>query len=220
MTVYAAVHADFAPRVISYDRDEFDFPRIMSDILHQPDLQKLDGAEYPLFTRETDQSTAHHTMFYWWFEQMMGDLYRRFVAHMTGLIFGDIKVYHQAVPTLRIQFPDNVGVAEMHVDADYRHQDGELNFWVPLTPVWGSNTIWVEASRGGHNYQPWTLKPGQVLVFDSVNWRHGNIRNSTGCTRVSFDFRVIPAERFVDTGQVSVNAGKRMSVGDYWKENG
>jgi ectoine hydroxylase-related dioxygenase (phytanoyl-CoA dioxygenase family) len=149
---------------------------------------------------------------------MMGDLYRRFVAHMIQQLYGDIEVYHQAVPTFRVQFPNNLGVAEMHTDGEYRHQDGELNFWVPLTPVWGSNTIWIERTRGSYRYQPWTLKPGQVLIFDSVNWRHGNIRNSTGRTRISFDFRVIPAEVFVDSGQVSINRGLRMSVGDYWKE--
>jgi hypothetical protein len=218
VSVFAAIHADFAPRVIEYDRADFDFPGIVADMLHQPDLQRVNGDKYPLLTRETDQATIYHTMFYSLFEQELGDLYRRFVTYMTHLIFGDITVYHQTVPTFRMQFPNNVGVGEMHIDADYKHQDGELNFWVPLTPVWGSNTIWVEASRGGLNYQPWTLRPGQVLVFDSVNWRHGNIRNNTGRTRVSFDFRVIPSGKYVDTGASSVHAGRRMCLGEYWEE--
>jgi hypothetical protein len=222
VSVFAAIHtpsnpSDFAPRVVEYNRREFDFPRIVAEILHEPDLQSIVGAEYARFTRETDQSTIYHKSFYMQFEALMGDLYRRFVSHMSDRVFGDVEVYHQAVPTFRVQFPNNLGVAEMHKDSDYRHQNGELNFWVPLTPVWGSNTIWVEASRGGHNYQPWTLKPGQVLVFDSVNWRHGNITNTTGRARVSFDFRMIPAEKFIDAGEISVSAHKRMSVGDYWE---
>lgn len=213
------LNADFAPRVIEYDRHEFDFPRIVSDMLHVPDLQKIDGSKYELFTRETDQRTSYHSQFYWWFEEIMGDLYRKFAAHMSDRLFGDIEVYHQAVPTFRVQFPGNLGVGEMHKDADYRHQDGELNCWVPLTPVYGSNTIWIEASRGGCNYQPWTLKPGQVLVFDSVNWRHGNLKNRTTRARVSFDFRMIPVGRFKDTGQVSVNLGRPMRPGGYWEED-
>lgn len=207
---------DFAPRVVEYDRTRFDFPRLVAEILHQPDLWNIRGNDYPLFTRETDQATEYHTAFYDSFEQTLGDLYREFVTHMADRMFPGEMVYHQTVPTFRVQFPNNLGVGEMHKDSDYRHQDGELNFWTPLTPVWGSNTIWVEASRGGCNYQPWTLKPGQVLVFDSVNWRHGNLRNKTGRARVSFDFRLIPASRYRDTELVSVNLGRPMRLGYYW----
>lgn len=217
MSVLEALCSHFAPRVTDYDVHEFYFPHIVAEILHEPDLQHIDGDNYPRLTRGTDQKTIYHARFYDAFEQMMGPLYRRFVDEMATRTFGGIPVYFQAVPTFRVQFPGNVGVGEMHKDADYRHQDGELNFWVPLTPVWGSNTIWIEASRGGSNYQPWTLKPGQVLIFDSVNWRHGNLTNNTKNTRVSFDFRMIPADKFKDTGQVSVNAAVPMTLGGYWE---
>jgi hypothetical protein len=217
MSIFVAINSDFAPRVMKYDRRVFDFPRLVAELLHEPDLDMISGSEYPLLTRDTDQSTIYHNLFYMQFEPLLGDLYRRFVAHMSERIFGDIEVYHQATPTFRVQFPNNVGVGEMHKDADYHHQDGELNFWVPLTPVYASNTIWIEAARGGCNYQPWSLTPGEVLVFDSVNWRHGNLKNTTGRARVSFDFRIIPAGKFKDTGEVSVNAHKRMCLGEYWE---
>jgi hypothetical protein len=213
----APLTVDFVPRVHGYDPADYDFQRVVAHILAVPDLQRIDGGDYPLFTRETDQSTRYHTLFYDAFHTKMGDLYRRFAAHMAKRIFGDTEVYHQAVPTFRVQFPNNFGVGEMHKDADYHHQNGEINCWVPLTPVWGANSIWVEKTRGGYNYQPWNLKPGQLLVFDSVNWMHGNIRNSTGRARVSFDFRLLPADKYADTGAKSVHVGRRMCLGDYWE---
>jgi ectoine hydroxylase-related dioxygenase (phytanoyl-CoA dioxygenase family) len=211
-----ATTTDFKPRVVPYDLERFDLPHIVAEIMHH-DLQTLDGSKYDMLTRGSDQSTVYHSMFYQEFEEKLGALYREFASHMGQLIFPDRDIHHQRTPTFRVQFPNNVAVGEMHTDSDYSHQDGEINFWVPLTPVWGSNTVWVERTRGGYNYQPWTLKPGQVLVFDSVNWRHGNIRNGTGCVRVSFDFRLIPAEKYADSGASSVNAGRRMCLGEYWE---
>ena len=35
-----------------------------------------------------------------------------------------------------------------HTDSMYFHQRGQINFWVPLTKVYDSNTLWVESSPG------------------------------------------------------------------------
>jgi hypothetical protein len=35
-----------------------------------------------------------------------------------------------------------------HCDADYFHQPHELNFWLPCTPAYGSNTRWLESEPG------------------------------------------------------------------------
>ena len=32
----------------------------------------------------------------------------------------------------------------LHSDADYGHQEGEINFWLPLTDVKSNNTLWAE----------------------------------------------------------------------------
>jgi ectoine hydroxylase-related dioxygenase (phytanoyl-CoA dioxygenase family) len=55
-----------------------------------------------------------------------------------------------------------------------------------------------------------------VLVFDGANLKHGNYVNRTGSTRVSFDFRVIPRSRYVDSDRTSVNTGVPFKVGGYF----
>jgi ectoine hydroxylase-related dioxygenase (phytanoyl-CoA dioxygenase family) len=55
---------------------------------------------------------------------------------------------------------------------------------------------------------------GDVLVFDGVNLRHGNVPNETGLTRVSFDFHVIPVVKFVARPQASsINTRLPFTIG-------
>lgn len=62
-------------------------------------------------------------------------------------------ILYQAVPTLRVVFPGSVAPVKPHKDADYWHDSNEINFWVPLVPVSGANSLWSES------------EPGKGLVF-------------------------------------------------------
>jgi ribosomal protein S17E len=57
-------------------------------------------------------------------------------------------ILYQAVPTLRVVFPGSVAPVKPHKDADYWHDSNELNYWVPLVPVAGSNSLWSESEPG------------------------------------------------------------------------
>ena len=81
-----------------------------------------------------------------------------------------------------------------HRDKDFGVEDGRLNVWVPLTNVWGENSLWIESEIGAKDYKPITLKAGQALIFDGVNLGHGSKIHTTNSTRVSFDFRYLPGE--------------------------
>jgi hypothetical protein len=197
--------------ILGYDLERFDFVSAVKDALGADDLQALRHDE--ILSRGTDQHTELHRTFYARFAQM-GRLYREFVAEMARRVFTGRPIYYQSVPTFRVQFPDNVAVGEFHRDRDYHHQQGEINFWVPVTPAFGTNTVWIEAE--GFDYLPQRLGPGQVLIFDGVNLLHGNQVNTTGVSRVSFDFRIIAQDAFRPMDALSVSAGKRMIVGDYW----
>ena len=37
-------------------------------------------------------------------------------------------------------------------DRDFGVEQGRLNIWVPLTKVWGDNSLWVESTIGAKNY--------------------------------------------------------------------
>jgi ectoine hydroxylase-related dioxygenase (phytanoyl-CoA dioxygenase family) len=85
-----------------------------------------------------------------------------------------------------------------------------------LTPVWGTNTIWIEQNQGKADYVPVEMAPGQLLVFDGVNLMHGNKLNDTGSTRVSFDFRCVPMSRYEPTEKRTVSSGIRLALGEYF----
>jgi len=201
------------PRVHDYDLGTYDFPAVVAAALAVPDLQQVHrGIDVPRLVRETDQATPVHAAFYRTFDRVE-PLYRRFVADVVRAVVPE-RFCFQRVPTLRVHLPGNVAVGEFHRDSQYSHPDGEVNFWLPLTPAWGSNSVWLEAP--GEPARPVALRPGQVLVFDAVNTRHGNVVNETGVTRVSFDFRVLPLSRYRPTRARTVNTGLRLVIGEYF----
>jgi hypothetical protein len=206
---------------LEYSWARYGFAAKVRDILQVEDLTRLRGEDFgvvDLITRESDQSSELHKRFYAGFGGRLGVAYRLFVGEIARLVFPNTEVLYQVVPTFRVQFPDNLAVGEFHTDAEYHHLDGTLNVWVPLTRVFGSNSVWVERGLGLGDHQPWVLSRGQCLVFDGVNWSHGNVRNHTGVSRVSFDFRLIPAASYRDTGARTVSAGRELRLGDYYAE--
>lgn len=205
------------PTILDYDQKRFDFGSELRAIYGVDDLARLrPDTEIDRLTVETDQATDFHAKFYEAFEERIRPIYRRFVAAFVPGVIGTTEFCFQRVPTFRVHFPGNVAVGEFHTDGDYNHADEEINFWVPFTPTWGTNAVWVETELGNQDYQPAKLGPGQVLMFDSVHWSHGNKLNDTGSTRVSFDFRCIPLADYKPSERKTVDAGKGLWIGDYF----
>ncbi len=205
------------PTVYQYDAKKFDFGEPLRRIYGTEDLGTL-KPDVPLdvLTWETDQATAFHAKFYDAFESQVQDLYRRFVASFAPEVLGTTDFCFQRVPTFRVHFPGNVAVGSFHTDGDYNHGQGEVNFWVPFTQTWDSNSVWIERDLGAGDHRPAELSPGEVLVFDAVNWSHGNKINETGRTRVSFDFRCIPLADYQPTEKRTVDAGRGLWIGEYF----
>lgn len=61
-------------------------------------------------------------------------------------------------------------------------------------------------------------EPGEVLVFSGATLRHGNKPNHSDRTRVSFEFRVIPRDKYEARDEKSIVMGKRFALGDYFDE--
>lgn len=59
----------------------------------------------------------------------------------------------------------------------------------------------------------------QVIVFDAVNLLHGNEINTTGRTRLSFDFRVIPERNYIDSSDKSINTMTKLAIGGYYAKS-
>jgi len=143
------------------------------------------------------------------------EAYEKFCQHeILPLCCGtdpDIQKYGMVIqypPTLRIHMPGKAPSIKMHVDTDYaNHQECECNFWVPLTKVFGNNTLWAESEAMKGDFRPFEMEPGQLLRFEGVKCRHYTMANDTAVTRVSFDLRSVPATLWRD-----LHGGK---IGDY-----
>lgn len=121
------------------------------------------------------------------------DVYRCFVHDVCAPLCGSERVVFQCPPTVRTALPGAPATIQMHCDADYPvHWAGEVNFWVPLTSVYGSNTLWLESKPNAGDFRPMELGPGEFLRFHGYECRHYTMRNETTTARISFDFRAIP----------------------------
>ena len=99
--------------------------------------------------------------------------------------------YYQRPPTLRIQPGPSARGVPAHSDATYGHQDGELNFWMPLTdPDLTKTDLWSESRPGKGDYSPLGPKVGEVVAFHGSSCKHYVPANKSNFTRVSLDFRI------------------------------
>ena len=109
-----------------------------------------------------------------------------------------IMFYYQRPPTLRLQPGPGWAKVKPHNDAEYGHQNGELNFWIPLTDrdLTGVD-LWSETSFEQDDYHPIPANLGEAVVWHGSSCRHFVNANASNNTRVSLDFRV-GAQGFFD----------------------
>ena len=99
--------------------------------------------------------------------------------------------YYQRPPTLRLQPGPAWAEVRPHNDAQYGHQNGELNFWLPLTDRTLTGVdLWSESSFQANDFAPISATMGQVVSFHGSSCRHNVNPNQSEFTRVSLDFRV------------------------------
>ncbi|MFI6173447.1 hypothetical protein ACIBCN_42180 [Nocardia sp. NPDC051052] len=201
---------------LPYDMRKYPFDQLMRTHLGVEALEDLH--EYhnaPRLTSENEQATDLHRLLYK-IGQEFYDVYTRFVADWVRPLFGEGLVY-QSRPNFRFQLPGDVAVAEWHRDSDVGHHASETNIWIPLTTVNERNCVWLESAHGARDFKPAVVSVGSALIFKATDLLHGNVKNTSGRTRVSFEFRVIKASEYQDRDEVSVNLSKRFAVGDYFE---
>jgi len=99
--------------------------------------------------------------------------------------------YYQRPPTMRLQPGPGWAKVKPHNDAEYGHQNGELNFWVPLTDRSQNGVdLYCETTFKADDYHPIPAKIGEAISFHGSSCRHYVNANSSNCTRVSLDFRI------------------------------
>lgn len=97
---------------------------------------------------------------------------------------------YQAFPCIRVVRPGEASV-DPHCDVADGHSIGNLNFHIPLTPSYGTNSLYTESHVGREDWHPLTAKSvGLGYLFDGARCVHFGMENTTPVTRVSIDFRV------------------------------
>ena len=138
-------------------------------------------------------------------------LYKRFIKNEIANFF-PYKIEYQKFPNIRVLIQDDLdSIVPFHCDKWYNHSSDEINFWIPLHDVEGSESLqFVELKESkkiekkilekklsyasinniiSKYSKPVKCKYGQMLKFSPLNL-HGNILNKTKLPRISIDFRI------------------------------
>jgi sporadic carbohydrate cluster protein (TIGR04323 family) len=137
--------------------------------------------------------------------------YRTIIEDVVSPLF-DAPFRFQRKPGIRIHLP-NVLTVQFHTDEWYGHGPDVVNFWMPLTDAFDSNTLLIasledsleavqrleaeKATMATINSdlalitEPLQSGYGRLHVFNA-KCVHGSQTNRTAQTRVSIDFRVLP----------------------------
>jgi len=190
-------------QIMSFDIKEFPFHELISKFIKIDELDTLNAAENGF--NKTDsfyknmESSPVFIKLYSALDGIEGEafyqLYNRFIKEVIRPQFPE-SIYFQRKPSHRILFRDIEGVARFHKDSDYGHDESEINYWIPQTNAFATNSIWIEETKGKSDYACIDLELGEYLKFHGAVLSHGAKANMTNKTRVSFDFRVIPASKF------------------------
>ncbi len=161
------------------------------------------------------------------------NLYNDFVRNIIKKIHfpKEKQILFQTTPNLRISFPgstsigsrpgyDPEGVVGLHTDGEFGHLDEELNFIIPLTLMFETNSVYyepeIESNFDHIDYNVVTLSKNQYFTGKLNKLKHYNRVNITGQTRVSLDIRVIPSSQYKESEVCSVSSHKKFVVGDYY----
>jgi hypothetical protein len=204
-----------SPVVLRYDVDQFPFRRIMASHLRVGSLEMVHKQfGCPAITADNDQETPLHRAMYRVGEQFQS-VYRSFVRDWVEPLLGEAVVF-QSVPSFRYQAPGTVAVGQWHRDSDFGHGSSEINVWVPLTSTERSSSVWIESAPAAQDCAPVVVPHGSAMLFNAVALTHGNVKNVSRHTRVSFEFRVIRASCYNARSEVSVKQRKAFRVGEYF----
>jgi hypothetical protein len=131
--------------------------------------------------------------------QQFQKLFTDFVLQVCAPRFSDDgscrTLYFQSFPCLRAIQPDEFSIGP-HADVAYGHHPCSINFYIPLTPIYGTASLFLESQPGVEDWHPIIANYGTVKQFNGGSCLHFTPRNTTSLTRVSLDVRLIPGDRF------------------------
>ena len=213
-------------KVYKYDLKKYNFVSLFEQLFERKDLHNIHlslNEDYSFFHKPgIDSSTQLHNIFYdrmraGWPEFL--NLYKKIIEHVAAPALNiDDQIIYQKWPSFRVHLPDNVAVGGWHKDEDYNHPSGEVNFILPITKMFESNAPIAESIPGKMDFRQLTSNPGEIVRFNGNQCIHGNLPNTTGVTRVSFDFRVMHPKHYNPKHALkSLSKGNKFVIGEYYE---
>tara|TARA_R110000824_G_C15072658_1_gene663519 strand:+ start:197 stop:895 length:699 start_codon:yes stop_codon:yes gene_type:complete len=228
---------DFDEQIVCFDNIEYNFRTFLQNLFKCENLEQIHLTHKHLIPNSdvlskpwpyNENSSDFHSIFYqklnepW--EEIIA-LYEKFVADYVADLIGEDFLY-QKFPTFRVHLPDMRAVTKWHYDADrdHAHPLGEINFILPLTDMYSTNAVWCESRPDSHDYSPMEIRKNQFLKFNGNRRHHGNKSNTTGQSRLSFDFRILPMKftpvqgLYPDSFGNSAIRSQKWEAGGYYKK--
>jgi hypothetical protein len=180
-------------------------------------------------TFDNDTQTIFQKQFYEspYYEEFR-NLYYTFVKDEIAKLFPDEEyLVVQKDPCFRVSVPNNTALGiktddsnnmiGLHSDSDYNHPPSEINYILSITELSNTNSVWVESSPMKGDFAPVTLRWNEYIQFYGNKLRHHNVKNISGQSRVSLDFRIIPFSKYDPTYEKkSVHGKRKFLIGDYF----
>lgn len=160
---------------------------------------------------------------------LLNDVYFNFVKeHIKPLYPQETAIVIQKTPNLRISFPNVTAIGKtiydindvvgMHKDSDFGHHCDEVNYIIPITEMFDTNSLYYEPFTNSgcttDQYINLKLTTNKYFVEKLSNIYHFNKINKTGVTRISLDFRIIPYEKYIKN--IDYFQGTKFELGKYY----
>jgi cytidyltransferase-like protein len=105
------------------------------------------------------------------------------------------RIYYQGFPCIRVVQPGEYSIGP-HADVTYGHHPCTVNFYVPLTQIGGTSSLYLESRHGSEDWHPIVGDYGIVKQFAGATCLHWTPENMMDYTRVSLDFRLIAGSMY------------------------
>lgn len=215
---------------LKYNKQKYAFDNLVKSIFQVKSLENLHIERKDLLPTEdlnfgNESKTQFHELFYFNLNNTdlginLRRLYASFIENEIYPIF-QRDILYQTFPTVRFHLPESKAIHYWHCDSDdnHRHPFYEINFQLSLTDSYDTQSTWIESVPGLGDYSPMEMKLGEYYVFDGNRCKHGNKVNTSGKTRVSLDFRILPKESYVENkkSKGSATKGKKFVIGEYYE---
>lgn len=164
-------------------------------------------------------------------DERFNEIYHGFITkHITPIYGVDSKIVVQKTPNLRISFPKLTALGKrkeedkkdniigLHKDSDFGHHEEEINFIIPITDMFETNSIYYEpffnSDLPKYQYINLSIKTDEYFTVKFNQLLHYNKINETGVTRISLDFRIIPYDKYMNN--IKNFEGTKFELGKYY----